>query len=390
LALARHLGEAELRSSAMTTVHSYLMAYTRSAPFVSLVSATGQVREGLAHAQYCVNVKGGHVRVAKFDGEDDYSADVLATFERFEQGAAKDYLMTFRDPPEMNHVEGNVLQLVAQLFPAEFSLLDEFSTVHRDFIDPVVHRFDIEVQFYMAYLEHIAPLRAVDLCFCYPTVTWAAKEIFAKKSFDLVLATKLTGERTPVVCNDFSLSGPERVLVVSGPNQGGKTTFARMFGQLHHLASIGCPVPGEEAQVYLFEGLYSHFEREEHLANATGKLEHDLLRARRILSTATTDSIMVFNEPFSLSTLADSLFLGSKVMGRFVDLDVLAVFVTFVEELSSFGPSTVSMVSTVVPDNPAQRTYKVVRRRADGLAYALALAQKYGVTYDALRERMER
>jgi len=379
----------DLTSRGFRRFRDYVMNYVLSIQFNSLLSEARDIKATLATVDYCIQIRGSSFTVRKYQDETDYSVDVDATYDKFKQGAVKDYRVKFNASDEMNHIEAKILEFVARLHPDIFGALDEFCIRYSNFIDRTVRVFDREVQFYIAYLGYIDVLRRTGLQFCYPRVSDRVKDVHNYDGFDIALANKLVGEESTVVCNDFQLRGSERILVVSGPNQGGKTTFARSFGQLHYLASIGCPVPGREAQLFLFDRLFTHFEKEEKVENLRGKLEDDLLRAHEIIRQATPQSIVVMNEIFTSTTIQDETFLSKEVMQIIVDLGLLCVWVTFVDELASFGPQTVSMVSTVVPENPALRTFKVVRRPADGLAYAMAIAQKYGLTYDAIKERIK-
>lgn len=317
-----------------------------------------------------------------------YAAEVAACFAKFAQKAAESYLVDFRDQAEMNHVEAGVLSRVARRYPQVFAELTAYHERHSRYCDERIAAFDREVQFYIAYLACIAPLQRAGLGFCYPRLSRTSKAVRADQTFDLALAVQLARDGKEIVCNDFHLDGNERILVVSGPNQGGKTTFARMFGQLHYLASLGLPVPGRRAQLFLCDNIFTHFEKEENVRDLRGKLEDDLLRIHDILQQATRDSVLILNEICTSTTLDDAVLLSKKVFERVIELDALGVCVTFIDELASLADQTVSMVSTVVPENPAERTYTLVRRPADGLAYAMTIAEKYRLTYDRLLERV--
>lgn len=281
-----------------------------------------------------------------------------------------------------------MLEGVARLHPELFNQLRSFPDRHRDFLDRVITGFDREVQLYLAYLELITPLQAAGLPLCTPEVHLGGGRIAAENTFDLALAVQLVEQQRPVVCNDISLAGDERILVVTGPNQGGKTTYARAFGQLHYLAALGLCVPGSSVRLPLADQLFSQFERGENMADLSGKLADDLTRVHDILERVTDRSVVVINEIFTSTTLEDVRFLGRQVLERLIGLGCLGVYVTFVDELASLGPALVSVVSTVDPDDPVRRTFKVVRRPADGLAYVDVLAAKYGLTADRLTARI--
>ena len=383
------MGGANLHSRGLLSFRQYLTEYAASDRFTSLLAESTKLKSEFSTVKYTLDIGGGSITVRKYNSEIDYAADVEETFHRFQQGAVKDYNAKFNNYPEMNHVEAAVMERVARLYLEIFACLDTYCEKNSGYLDQVIKNFDREIQFYISYLDYLVPLRSAGLNFCYPTLSSGSKELRADDVFDLALANALLAKRTAVVCNDFYLKGIERIFIVSGPNNGGKTTFARMFGQLHYLASLGCLVPGQNVKLFLFDQILTHFEREEDISNLHGKLQDDLVRIHDILNQATPRSVIIMNEIFSSATLKDAIYLATKVIGRIVQLDALCVCVTFIDELTLLSDKIVSAVSTVVPERPAVRTYKIVRKAADGLAYAVSIAEKYGLTRRQILERIK-
>jgi DNA mismatch repair protein MutS len=149
-------------------------------------------------------------------------------------------------------------------------------------------------------------------------------------------------------------------------------------------------VSASTARLFLPDGVFTHFEKEEDIATLRGKLDDELVRMRDILGEATGDSVVVINEILASTTLADAVYLGQELLGQIVELGCLAICVAFVDELSTLGEATVSMVATVAADDPSKRTFKIVPKPADGRAYAWAIADKYGLSHEKLKERLAR
>ncbi len=385
-ALGSELAESDPASRGFRALCDHLAGYVASEAYRTVAEETSRLKEDLAAVHYAVRIQGARVTVTKLDGEPDYGAEVEEAFAKFKQGSVKNYLVNLPDHADMNHVEAQILDCVAHLYPDLFTALARYCKHHGDYLDARVARFDREVQFYLAYLELIERLKDAGLSFCYPDASTTSQQIVARDTFDIALANKLGGN---VVCNDFDLEQPERVFVVTGPNNGGKTTFARTVGQLHYLASLGLQVPGRAARLFLPDRIYTHFEREEDIETLRGKFEDELVRVHGILEQATSRSVVVMNESFSSTSLNDALFVGTEVVRRILELGAVGVYVTFVDEIASLSEATVSMVAQVAPDNPAERSFRLVRKPADGLAYAWAISQKYGLTYDRLVERID-
>lgn len=361
--------------------------YVLSKGFVDLSQETQLHQKALSEIIYTVLFDESSITVRPFSDEPDYNDVITSFFSRFQTEKKIDAEKTLEGGVWIGNIQSRILDGVAHINPEIFSALCNFTAQGQSFIDPVLTAFEREVQFYLVWIGFTDKLAKTGLIFSVAQLV-DNKKIKAKNGFDLALADKLYEKGEKIITNEFYLEGQERIFVVTGPNQGGKTTFARMFGQMHYFANLGLSVPGESVCLQFFDAIFTHFEREEALTALHGKLYDDLVRIHQIIGSATADSLIVLNEIFNSTALKDAQFLANKILQKIIAIDAFGVCVTFMDELTKIGPQMVSVTSMVEPETPEKRSFHVVRRQADGLAYALSIARKYGVTYEQLKERL--
>lgn len=386
--LTQYLKLASLNSQGMCLLLQFLEGYCQSDGFTDLDNDSKRICDALGEIQYLMRVSGDTVYVKKYNNEINLSDEVISVFHKFKQHNVENDLEDKVEGLGMNHVEGQILDRVALLFPDEFSSMEIFLAKNEHYFHSKIEGFERDMQFYLSFLAYMDDFKAIKLPFCLPQLQRGDKRIFAIDAYDLALAYSIKDERKNVIKNDFELFNDERILLISGPNQGGKTTFARMIGQMHYLALLGTYVPAERARLYLPDCIYTHFEQSENIKNLRGKLYDDLVRIKTILDAASSDSLIIMNEIFTSTTAKDATYLATKIMERIVALGAISVCVTFIDELTTISKSIVSMMSTVDEENVNQRTYKVIRKPFDGVAYSSTLVKKYALTYAEMKKRI--
>ena len=305
------LRKLDLRSQGLRDFEEYLSAYCASEQLRDMTAWRQRIRENITRIRFNMFVKPGSIRVTPYEGQADYAERIKELFSRFRQGESRSFLRSMQEKPRSANVENQVLKMAAKLYPAEFKELREFIAAYINIEDTAILDFVREIHFYFAWLDMVKTMEAIGFPFCYPELRGRGEARFAADVYDLALAIRTL---KPVVPNDFSLTPPEQILVVTGPNQGGKSTFARAFGQTFYLASLGVSVPARQAALPPCDKVLTHFERGEDELKQSGKLEEDVLRLKGLLDKATKDSIFVINEIYSSTTLKDALVLGGHMI----------------------------------------------------------------------------
>lgn len=387
-AVTTALDGASLSSAGLRDWLRWLRRYRADPGFAEMSAGARALIAELGGLRYTLAISGDAIVASPFADQEDLNAATLTTFERFDTGEVAPREFDLRAGAEMNELHAAVLDLVTKLFPEVFDRVARFVDQHAEIRHPAVEVVERELQFASAWLDFIAPLRQAGLPFCVPEIRPSGR-LEVTGTFDVSLARSLVEDGRLPVTNDVTLRSDESVLVVTGPNQGGKTTFARALGQLYHLAALGLPVPGQFAALHAPDAILTHFDRGDRADDLQSRLEDELTRMAKMLPRLTDRSVVILNEMFSSTTFVDARTMSIDVLRGVLDAGAVGVCVTFIDELSTLDARVVSLVTGIDARDPTKRTFTVTRGRADGEAHALALATKYGLAHHQLRARIE-
>ena len=256
-----------------------------------------------------------------------------------------------------------------------------------------------EILFYTRWSELTEKLQGVGMPLCDPEIRDIEERSCAFHDvYNLKLAiNKLNGEEINIIANDFAFDDEHRIYILTGPNRGGKTIFTQAIGLAMLMAQWGVYVPAREASISPCDNIFTHFPADENETVDLGRLGEESQRLSKIFEIATRYSLLLLNESLATTSVAEGVFIAKDVVKSMRYLGTRAIFNTHmhdlarsVEELNNAveGDSRVESLITGVHDG--ERSFKVSIAPPQGVSYAADIAKKYGVTFEQIKEDIDR
>lgn len=158
----------------------------------------------------------------------------------------------------------------------------------------------------------------------------AERALTARGLYDGVLTFHLEGR---AVGNDLRADG-KSIVMISGANQGGKSTFLRSVGIAQLMMQAGMFVPAEEYRASIAAGVYTHFKREEDASMTRGKLDEELSRMSELVTLTQPTSILLCNESFASTNEREGSEIARQLVRALGDLRVRTLYVTHLYDLA--------------------------------------------------------
>lgn len=234
----------------------------------------------------------------------------------------------------------------------------------------------VELAFYVGCLNLYNKLQEKGVQICFP-VPVSAKEI--KYSFtglyDVCLCLSI--EQRPI--SNSTYANGKNLMIITGANQGGKSTFLRSLGLAQLMMQCGIFVPAQEFCSSICSGIFTHFKREEDVTMKSGKLDEELSRMSQIIDNISRDSMILFNESFSATNEREGSEIARQIICALLEKNIRVMFVTHFYELAH-GFYKRNMKNAIFlkaeRKNSGDRTFKIIEGEPLETSYGADIYKK--------------
>lgn len=377
----------ELAAAGLKELQDFLNELCREPAFAQMQAEAYRIWEMVTGTKFSLEINGNKLRispVAQSGTYEDLLAECFKEYGIVEKGSMHS---PFTGDLFLTRLERRLLQTFFGKYPELEVEIAGFAKKYTDYKNPKILQLEKEVQFYLAFYAFQKEWEAQGAVFSTPALIEEGL-VEGAEVYDLALACVNYPAEKQVVSNDFTYAKGEQFFIVNGPNQGGKTTFARSLGQLIYFTKMGLDVNAKEARVPYFDRLVTHFSVEESMESGQGKLMEELRRLAPIMNKGCEKAFVIINELFTTAAHYDGCIMGAKVLDYFMKRDCHGVYVTHLRALGEGTKGVVHMAATLDGSSEHRRTFKILRSQAEGCGYAGDIVGKYQLSYDKLQERL--
>ena len=276
-----------------------------------------------------------------------------------------------------------------------------------------------EISFYIGGCHLASKLRSSGLPVCFATALPMSERRFkvcdiydASFAIKVMSDTGLTKLDNIVVTNDIDMCDEAgRIAILTGANQGGKTTFTRALGLAQMMFQAGLPIAGASGEISPVDNILTHFPELEKNNVSEGRLGEECVRLETILPRLTENSLILMNESLSSTSHQECLFIATEIVRYMRKIGCRALFATHIHELAEnidelnsedglsdlmslvAGVDEASGLEVMTEDGVKKfasgnkRTYKILPMPPQGRSFALDIAKTYGISFEQLIER---
>ncbi|MBQ1973583.1 MAG: Smr/MutS family protein [Paraprevotella sp.] len=288
------------------------------------------------------------------------------------------------EPAEVVEANNRIRELEAEERREIIRILQEFSQLVRPLIPNILKSYELlaEIDFIRAKAVFGASLQAVTpIILDKPLIDWTLAR-------HPLLQLSLAKQEKKIVPLDIKLEQKKRILIISGPNAGGKSVCLKTVGLLQYMAQCGVPVPmGENSRVGLFHSMFIDIGDEQSIEDDLSTYSSHLLNMKNMMKHCDGRSLILIDEFGSGTEPQIGGAMAEAVLKRFHCKHAFGVITTHYQNLKHFADEHEGVVNgAMLYDRQHMQALFQLQIGNPGSSFAVEIARKIGIPEDVIAD----